>query len=275
MVRILLTGYTDVEALVEAINCGLVYTYITKPWSNEYLRLKVSHAIEQYESNRKRNSLLIANERLLTRIKEMRAGFVRAMRDALKSKDEYLHDHGVRVSRHLFSVGQNMGLGEQMSSELQVAAMLQDVGAVGCSSRLPLKAGHRTSEYMQAVQENAQRGARILSAVQELRDVADILRFQQENFDGTGTPRGLVGEQIPLTSRILRVADEYHLLVNPRSPVRPLTRTEALDNLRERCGTELDPRVLEAFRQALCDDEVAPDELTGDLVESSVPVFVS
>ena len=71
MVRIILTGYTDVEALVEAINCGEVYRYITKPWSNEDLRVTIKRALENYETNRKRHELQLANERLMSVLKEI------------------------------------------------------------------------------------------------------------------------------------------------------------------------------------------------------------
>jgi len=71
MVRILLTGYTDVEALVEAINSGLVYMYISKPWNNDELKLKVNRACEHYENNKKRHYLTLANERLLQRLKDI------------------------------------------------------------------------------------------------------------------------------------------------------------------------------------------------------------
>jgi YesN/AraC family two-component response regulator len=71
MVRIILTGYTDVEALVEAINCGQVYRYITKPWSNEDLRVTIKRALEHFETNRKRHELQLANERLMSVLKEI------------------------------------------------------------------------------------------------------------------------------------------------------------------------------------------------------------
>jgi len=71
MVRIILTGYTDVEALVEAINCGEVYRYITKPWSNEDLRVTIKRALEHFETNRKRHELQLANERLMSVLKEI------------------------------------------------------------------------------------------------------------------------------------------------------------------------------------------------------------
>src|SRR5919112_2447950 len=88
-VRIILTGYTDVTALVEAINCGQVYKYVTKPWSNDELRLTVGRALEHYETGRARHELAHANQRLVNRMKEMTRGFVRAIADALEAKDEH------------------------------------------------------------------------------------------------------------------------------------------------------------------------------------------
>ena len=71
MVRIILTGYTDVETLVEAINSGLVYKYVTKPWSNEELRLTVGRALEHYETTKARHELEMANRRLVARLREI------------------------------------------------------------------------------------------------------------------------------------------------------------------------------------------------------------
>lgn len=71
MVRIILTGYTDVADLVEAINCGQVYKYVTKPWNNEELRLTVTRALEHYETNKARHELEMINRRLLARLGEI------------------------------------------------------------------------------------------------------------------------------------------------------------------------------------------------------------
>jgi DNA-binding NtrC family response regulator len=69
MVRILLTGYTDLEALIEAVNCGLVYMYINKPWNNDDLKLRVSRAVEHYETNKRQHSFAANNVRLNSRLK--------------------------------------------------------------------------------------------------------------------------------------------------------------------------------------------------------------
>jgi DNA-binding NtrC family response regulator len=71
MVRMILTGYTDIEALVEAINCGEVYRYVTKPWNNDELRLTVKRALEHFETNKKSHCLEHMNNRLISRLKEI------------------------------------------------------------------------------------------------------------------------------------------------------------------------------------------------------------
>jgi two-component system, sensor histidine kinase and response regulator len=71
MVRIILTGYTDVDALVNAINSRLVYKYVTKPWSNEELRLTVSRALEHFETNKARHELQMTNQRLIKRLQQI------------------------------------------------------------------------------------------------------------------------------------------------------------------------------------------------------------
>src|SRR6185436_4795511 len=104
MVRILLTGYTDVEALVEAINCGLVYMYFTKPWNNDDLKLKVSRARETYENNRKRNSLLSTNDRLLRTLKETHLAVVDGLADMVRVRDQREFNNALRVRGYALAI---------------------------------------------------------------------------------------------------------------------------------------------------------------------------
>lgn len=220
MVRILLTGYTDLEALVEAVNCGLVYMYVSKPWNNEELRLRVSRAVQHYEDNKRQHSLTSTNERLSARLKEMKLGFVRAMAGLLKLRDEYLYAHGARVSRYAGLVGERLGLNEDLLLDLMVAAYLYDLD------------------------KQAERSAQVVSCVAELKDAADIIRYHTENFDGSGRPLGLIGDQIPLTARVARVAKEFDLLTKPRNPESALTLTDAMEQLRVGTGRQFDPQVV-------------------------------
>src|SRR6266850_4956504 len=110
MVRILLTGYTDVDALVEAINCGLVYTYVSKPWNNQDLKLKISRACEYYESIKNRNSLASSNDRLLRELKETKLAIVNGLGEMLRSRNQGQYDHAVRVRGYATAIAERMNL---------------------------------------------------------------------------------------------------------------------------------------------------------------------
>lgn len=242
MVRILLTGYTDVEALVEAINCGLIYMYVPKPWSNDDLKTRVSRALEHYENNKKQHALEVANGRLGAQVREMKAGFVRALTELLKQRKGDAYYHAVRVNHYSSLIAQEMELPEDACLELSAAALLHQIGI--------LTADHG---YLDAnannTQEHASGGEQIFSMIPELRQIADIVRFQPENFDGSGSPQGFIGDQIPLSSRILRVADEYVLMLGPKDSQTAASAQDAIDALKERSGKVFDPRVVQVLAQ--------------------------
>jgi response regulator RpfG family c-di-GMP phosphodiesterase len=249
MARILLTGYTDVEALVEAINCGLVHTYITKPWNNDDLKLKVSRALEEYENNKKRHSLKVANDRLQMRLSEMKLGVANAFDALLRIKDEYSSEHACRVAAQATTIAAKMGISDEECADLSLAAALHRLGHVGTPDELLWKSGSQTSDERAIYHGHSERGARILSLVPELRNVADTILLHHENFDGSGYPRGLQGEQIPLACRIIRVADEYDLLTQPRALSASVSHDQAVRLLQERIGVDFDPAVVTALMQ--------------------------
>ncbi len=251
MVRILLTGYTDVEALVEAINCGLVHRYITKPWNNDDLKLKVARALEEYENNKQHHALKVANQRLQARIEEVRLGVANAFDAILRSKDEYSCEHSDRVAKQALATARKLEISPEESADLALAASLHRLGHIGTPEELLWKNGQLTDREAAIYRQNSERGARILSMIPELRNVADTILLLHENFDGTGHPRGLQGEQIPLSCRILRVAVEYDLLINPRAESVAISPEEALVVLSQRAGFGLDPSVVDVLSSAV------------------------
>ena len=222
MVRILLTGYTDLEALVEAVNCGLVYMYINKPWNNDDLKLRVSRAVQHYQTNKQQHLLTANNDRLRTRIQELKSGFVRAMSSMVQSKDEALYTHGARVSKYAELLGEKLGLSAELMIDLTAAAFLQDL--------------------------------RIVGGVAEFKDAADIIRYQFENYDGSGTPFGLIGEQIPLGARVLRAAKEFDLLTRAKDGSALMTHAAAFERLQLSSGREFDPNVVMTFTDLVLED---------------------
>lgn len=222
MVRILLTGYTDLEALVEAVNCGLVYMYINKPWNNDDLKLRVSRAVQHYQTNKQQHLLTANNERLHARIQELKLGFVRAMSSLVQSKNQSLYEHAARVSKYAGLLGEKLGLSTELMVDLTAAAYLQDL--------------------------------RIVGSVAEFKDAADIIRYQFENYDGSGTPFGLIGEQIPLGARVLRTAKEFDLLTTAKDGAALMSHAAAFECLQRGSGREFDPNLVTTFTDLILEE---------------------
>jgi response regulator RpfG family c-di-GMP phosphodiesterase len=247
MVRILLTGYTDVEVLEEAINSGLVYMYVTKPWDNEALKLKISRACDHYESNKKSSSLVMANERLLLRLREIKLRVVSSLGEMLQVRDAYAYNHAVRVRGYAGKIAQRMGLTELDIEELSAAALLHNLGELYQTNAS--RRGSSRDVPMMFAQAQAESEARLLAAIPELARVSDVLRAYRENFDGSGSPTGLAAEQISLLSRILRVAVEYDLMIQPKPPAASMRHEEAMRFLSQRSGKQFDPQIIAIMSQ--------------------------
>jgi response regulator RpfG family c-di-GMP phosphodiesterase len=247
MVRIMLTGYTDVSALVEAINCGHVYKYVTKPWNNDELRLTVERALEHYETMKARHELEQANLRLTVRLQEMTRGVVCAIADALEAKDEYVYGHARRVGGFASAIGRRMRLSAGQLEEISLAAFLHDIGKIGTPESLLLKPAPLSVEERAVVHLHSELGARILGGVPEMADIADAIHHHHEHFDGSGYPEGLGGESIPMASRIILVADAYDAMTSPRPFREAYDHYEAIARLRSEAGKQFDPAVVDAF----------------------------
>lgn len=241
MVRILLTGYTDLEALVEAVNCGLVYMYVSKPWNNDDLKLRVSRAVQHYKNNKRQHSLEADNERMKARLKEMRLGVVRSMAGVLQLQDSYLCLHAVRVSRYAGLIGEKLGLTEEALSSLTAAAFLHDLGSVGSTNAV------YSRDQVFVPEKHTAKAAEIVSCVVEFKEIADMIRYHYENFDGSGAPLGLISDQIPLAVRVLRVAKQFDLMTSPRNEADAVSQHAAIESLERGSGREFDPLVVQAL----------------------------
>jgi putative two-component system response regulator len=247
MVRLMLTACADADALVAAINRGQVYRYATKPWDDEDLRLTVVRALQHYEVTRSRHEADEANKRLARRLQAMTRGVVRAIADTLEAKDRYVYGHARRVSGYASAIGRRMLLNTGALEKLSLAALLHDVGKISTPDSVLLKPAALDEEERAIIRLHSERGARLLAAVPEMEEVAAAVRHHHENYDGTGYPEGLAGEQIPLASRIIHVADAYDAMTSPRPFRDALEHERAVRTLAEGAGLQFDPEVVAAF----------------------------
>jgi len=231
VVRIILTGYTDVNSLVEVINSGVVYKYVTKPWVNSDLLQTVNRAMEHYETIKSQHELKLQNERLEALLEATRTNFVNIFVDMLGAEDPAALEHARRTSNYAVAIGQNLGLEVEDLRHLSLAALLHEIEYVGISK------------------QNFEWRLQLLAGIPDFEELAFTIRHQHEKWDGTGGPTGFTGEQIPLHSRIIAVAAAYDEMTSPHpnSSLPPFTRDEAIMRLQSEGAKKFDPEVIGVF----------------------------
>jgi len=247
MVRMILTGYTDVDALVEAINGGQVYKYVTKPWNNQDLQLTVSRAIQHYETNRKLHELKQVNERLVARHSETQEGIVHAFFELMKQRDSYLAAHALRVTRLSLRLGLRLHLSKPHLQQLSLAAVLYNVGRAVFTEKSINENDALAADTSSAVESCSERSSRILSFIPEFAEIAELVMAHREYYDGTGRPRRWQAAQIPMGARIILVADEYQTLLHARCDDESISPAAALQAIESRAGAAFDPDVVRAL----------------------------
>ena len=167
---------------------------------------------------------------------------------ALEHKDLYTLGHSRRVARQACRISAELGLTERELEELAEAAALHDVGKIRVPDAVLKKNGPLTIEEMAAVQEHPEVGARLVSALGRLQLTAAVLHHH-ESWDGSGYPRGLAGEAIPLFARVIAVADAHDAMTSDRPYRKGMSHERAMETLMEQSGRQFDPRVVAAFER--------------------------
>lgn len=168
---------------------------------------------------------------------------------AAEHRDTDTGDHIARVSSYVGIIGRNLGFDPARIRMLKLASTMHDVGKIGVPDSILLKKGPLTTEERAEMQKHAERGRRILegSASELVRLAAEIAASHHERWDGTGYPRGLKGEEIPLHGRIVAVADVFDALVSARPYKQAWPLERARDFITEQAGLHFDPLCVEAF----------------------------
>lgn len=245
-IRYLLTGYSDLEAVIQAVNKGEIHRYLTKPWNDDDLLLQVRLSLEHFElisENRRLNELTIAQNRELSALNknlehkvQERTREVYDRNRALITANQMLERSFMDSIRLLLSLVEtlNPALGRQMRQvahlsrqvaeafdlakcemdHIEMAGMIHDIGLLGFPEELWSKEIKQMNEtQLQAFSEHPVIGSIILENVEKLAKVGEIVLFHHEHVNGQGFPNGLRGSQIPLGSRILLVVSDYCRIV--------------------------------------------------------------
>ncbi|PWB75655.1 MAG: hypothetical protein C3F07_04790 [Anaerolineales bacterium] len=173
---------------------------------------------------------------------------------ALELRDRETEGHTRRVTEMTLKIARRMGVPEAQLVHMHRGGILHDIGKMGVPDSILLKPGPLTDEERNVMAQHPGLAYDWLSRIEYLQPALEIPYCHHEKWDGSGYPRGLSGEQIPLAARIFAVADVWDALTNDRPYRRAWSREEALEYIRTNRGTHFDPRVVDVFLEFMADE---------------------
>lgn len=187
----------------------------------------------------------------IVEVENLLLSIIKALSNALDAKSPWTRGHSDRVSRYSLMIAEEMGLDRESRQILEMAALLHDIGKIGMYDYILNKPDKLLPQEFEIVKLHPVKGAEILKPISHLQEVIRVISHHHEHYDGGGYPDGLKGEEIPLLSRILQVADAYDAMTSER-PYRKIPgKRKALEELKACAGRQFDPKVVEAFLQAI------------------------
>lgn len=265
-VRMLVTAFADAEILKEAINYGKIHRYIKKPWTPNDLLNTIEASLGVYQLN-------IDNQQLAYDLKELFSGTISAIMEALDAKDPYTSGRSKRVTFFSLKIGQKFGLSNEKLSELEVAGLLHDIGMIGVPVNIITKPDNLTEEEYELVKSHTIMGMKILEEIKQLNHVIKIVGCHHEHYNGSGYPYGFKGEEIPVESQIIAVADAYDGLTTDRAYRSSMSHEEAVKKIQSAAGTQFDPAVVETFSQII--DQACEELKQFDFSNMKLPEEIS
>ncbi len=278
VVRLLLTGFTDMNVAVDAVNRGQIHRLVTKPWNDDELRASLRQAFDHYELKREvrrlheltrqqnaelqdlnRNLEALVRDRtkeIAEKNRELREAYIqtiRALAEAVDAKDAYTRGHSERVGVYASKIARELDFPKPMIERVYIAGLLHDVGKIGVRDAVITKPDKLTDAEYDEIKRHPEIGARILEPVRFLADVVPCVRHHHEWFDGSdrGYPSRLRGDEIPIASRVILVADTVEAMTSDRPYRKGLPLEQVTHEIRKFSGSQFDPVCTSAFLRIL------------------------
>lgn len=242
--KLLVTAYSDVKILIDAINYAKIYRYIKKPYSPDELLLIVESALECYQLKKD-------NENLIADLKDLFSGTVKAIIEALDAKDSFTLGRSRRVAFYALKIAKKISLTPSEISKIELAGLLHDIGMIGIEEDILNKTEKLTDEEYNKIKMHVFYSLKILEDIKQLSEITEIIKYHHEYYNGCGYPYGLKGEEIPLGSRIIAIADAFDALTSNRAYRSSLTPDEALKIIEQGCEKQFDPNLVDVFKAIL------------------------
>lgn len=265
---VMVTAVHDVSIAVSAMRSG-AYDYLLKPFEREQLLALVRRAFEANQLRVQNHLYQTSLEALVDQrtrelretIRELEHSYditLEALGNALDLKDAETEGHSKRVTAFSIQIAHAMGLDEDTIRTIARGAFLHDIGKMAIPDAILRKPAKLTETEMALMRQHAELGYRIVSKIPFLSAAAEIIYAHQEFYDGSGYPRGLRGEQIPLGARIFAVADTLDAITSNRPYRKARSLAEARQEIANWSGRQFDPAIVEIFMRL-------PDALWNEL----------
>jgi putative nucleotidyltransferase with HDIG domain len=254
---VMVTAVHDISVALAAIRNG-AYDYLLKPFEREQLLATVRRALENRRLKLENRAYQTNLEALVTaKTEQLRKAMgtlersyditLEALGDALDLKDAETEGHSKRVTAFTIAIARAIGLSSDQIRVIARGAFLHDIGKMAIPDAILRKPGALTPDEVTIMREHCYRGYQMLRKIPFLAEAAEIVYSHQERFDGTGYPRGLKSEEIPLGARLFSVADTLDAITSNR-PYRPAqTVAAAIEEIVRWSGRQFDPEVVKVF----------------------------
>ena len=257
-VTILISEQTSADYAVKAFRAG-AFDFILKPFQLRVIEKSVMKAFEQYELKCLKDRYQFHLEELVAQrntevdkaLEEIENSYrftLKALVQALETRDSETHGHSERVVTFSLRLGHELGLDKDALRNLELGALLHDIGKIGVPDAILRKPAALNEEEWNKMKLHPQHGQKILRNISFLESASHLVAQHHEKWDGSGYPYGLRGEDIDIGARIFAVVDAFDAMVSDRVYRRGRPYKEALEELQRCAGTQFDPMVIEAFK---------------------------
>src|SRR5574344_1991703 len=240
IIKVLLTGHSNIDILVDAINECHLFQYLLKPFEPEQLCMIVDNGIKKFE-------LSASKDKIVKDLSELFYKTIKSIAFALDAKDKYTHGHSLRVTVYSLALAKALDLPDDILEEIETAGLLHDVGKIAIPEKILLKPGKLTEEEFNIIKSHPELGEKLVEGIEKLRIISSWLKSHHERYDGKGYPTGLKGEEIPLSSRIIALADTYDAMTSTRAYRSALPHDAAMQEIKRCSGSQFDPKLAELF----------------------------
>lgn len=196
-------------------------------------------------------AVIIENARLYEELEETFVQTVVALANAIDMRDTYTSSHSQRIAEWAQEIARLLGSTPQEAQAVYWGGLLHDIGKIGIADSILKKPTKLDPSEWEIIRKHTALGAQLVAPIRKLAHVAPIIECSHERYDGSGYPCGLKGEEIPLGARIIGVVDSYSAMLDERPYKKPISRAEAISELKQNAGILFDPQVVNAFMYVL------------------------